>query len=103
MPQSKIRRYLKHGTLPQLSVFEAAARHGNFTRAAEELFMAQSTVSVHLKKLGETVGLPLFRQCGRKTELTEAGRQLQMACSEIFATLTRVEEIFAPMRGQPPQ
>ena len=50
MPQSKIRRYLKHGTLPQLSAFEAVARHGNFTRAAEELHMAQPTVSVHIKK-----------------------------------------------------
>ena len=60
MPQSKIRRYLKHGTLPQLSVFEAVARHGNYTRAAEELYMAQPTVSVHIKKLSETIGLPLF-------------------------------------------
>src|SRR5690606_26030952 len=55
MTQQKFRRYLKHGMLPQLSVFEAVARHGNYTKAGEELFMAQPTVSVQMKKLTETV------------------------------------------------
>lgn len=99
MPQSKIRRFLKHGTLPQLSVFEAVARLGNFTRAAEELYMAQPTVSVHMKKLSETVGLPLFEQVGRKVHLTEAGRQLHEACREMFAALARTEDRFADLRG----
>ena len=76
MLQSKIRRYIKHGTLPQLSVFEAVARLGSFTRAAEELYMAQPTVSVQIKKLTETVGLPLFEQVGKRVHLTEAGREL---------------------------
>jgi DNA-binding transcriptional LysR family regulator len=99
MPQSNIRRYLKHGTLPQLSVFEAVARHGNFTRAAEELFMAQPTVSVHIKKLSETIGLPLFEQVGRKVYLTEAGEHLHMACQDMFEILGRTEEGFIDMRG----
>jgi len=99
MPQSKIRRFLKHGTLPQLSVFEAVARLGNFTRAAEELHMAQPTVSVHIKKLSETVGLPLFEQVGRKVHLTEAGRHLHEACREIFAVLARTEDHVADLRG----
>lgn len=98
MPQSKIRRYLKHGTLPQLSAFEAVARHGNFTRAAEELHMAQPTVSVHIKKLSETVGLPLFTQCGRRVQLTDAGLRMQAACTEIIALLTRTEEALSQMR-----
>jgi DNA-binding transcriptional LysR family regulator len=87
MPQSKIRRYLKHGTLPQLSAFEAVARHGNFTRAAEELCMAQPTVSVHIKKLSETIGLPLFEQVGRKVYLTEAGEHLHAACRDALRRL----------------
>jgi LysR family transcriptional regulator, low CO2-responsive transcriptional regulator len=99
MPQSKIRRYLKHGTLPQLSVFEAVARLGNFTRAAEELYMAQPTVSVHIKKLTDTVGMPLFEQVGRKVYLTDAGRHLHAACADIFATLGRVEDGLADLRG----
>ena len=99
MPQSKIRRFLKHGTLPQLSVFDAVARLGNFTRAGEELYMAQPTVSVHIKKLSETVGLPLFEQVGRKVHLTEAGRQLHEACREVFTILARTEDRLADLRG----
>ena len=99
MPQSKIRRYLKHGTLPQLSVFEAVARHGSFTRAAEELYMAQPTVSVQIKKLTETIGLPLFEQIGKRIHLTEAGRELNDACRDIFRLLINVEDRFASIRG----
>lgn len=99
MPQSNIRRYLKHGTLPQLSVFEAVARHGSFTRAAEELYMAQPTVSVQMRKLTEMVGLPLFEQLGKKTYLTEAGRELQSVCHEMFQTLGRAEDTFSNLRG----
>lgn len=99
MPQSKIRRYLRHGTLPQLSVFEAVARHGSFTRAAEELFMAQPTVSVQIKKLTETIGLPLLEQVGKSVRLTPVGRELQATCGEIFQTLTRFEQRVADLRG----
>ena len=56
MLRTKIRKYLKHGTLRQLSVFEAVARLGSFTRAAQELHMAQPTVSVQIKKLSEKIG-----------------------------------------------
>ena len=99
MPQSKIHRYLRHGTLPQLSVFEAVARLGNFTRAAEELYMAQPTVSVQIKKLTETVGLPLFEQVGNQVHVTESGRELQSACREIFQALAKVEDRFSSIRG----
>ncbi|MBX9810417.1 MAG: LysR family transcriptional regulator [Burkholderiales bacterium] len=99
MQPSKIRRYLKHGTLPQLSVFEAVARHGSFTRAAEELYMAQPTVSVQIRKLAETVGLPLFEQIGKQIHLTEAGRELYAACHEIFSTLHGVESTLSDIRG----
>lgn len=99
MPQSKIHRYLKHGTLPQLSVFEAVARLGSFTRAAEELYMAQPTVSVQIKKLTETIGLPLFEQVGKRVHLTEAGRELCTVCQDIFKRLDTAEDGFADIRG----
>ena len=76
MSQPKIRRYLKHGTLPQLRAFEACVRLGSGTRAAEELHMAQPTASVLLKKLCETVGVPLFEPIGRRLQLTEAGERV---------------------------
>ncbi len=99
MSQSKIRRYLKHGTLPQLAVFEAVARLKSFTRAAEELYMAQPTVSVQIKKLTETVGLPLFEQVGKGVHLTSVGRELHEACADIFKTLASFDERIANLRG----
>jgi len=99
MPQSNIHRYLRHGTLPQLCMFEASARLGSFTRAAEELHMAQPTASVQIKKLTETVGLPLFEQIGKRIYLTEAGHRLQASCEEMFRTLSNLEDALAGMRG----
>lgn len=99
MPQSNIHRYLRHGTLPQLCIFEASARLGSFSRAAEELHMAQPTASVQIKKLTETVGLPLFEQIGKRIYLTEAGRRLQASCKEVFRALSNLEDTLAGMRG----
>lgn len=99
MPQSDIRRYLRHGTLPQLRVFEASARLGSLTRAAEELHMAQATASVQIKKLSETVGLPLFEQVGRRVELTEAGERLYAGCGEVFRAFSEMEQALAALRG----
>lgn len=57
---------MRHSTLRQLEVFESIARLGSFTRAAEELCLAQPTVSIQIKKLTGEVGLPLFEQIGKK-------------------------------------
>jgi DNA-binding transcriptional LysR family regulator len=99
MPQSKIRRYFRHGTMHQLIVFEAVARLGNFTHAADELHIAQPTASVQMKKLAETIGLPLFEQVGNRAHLTEAGRELQKTCREIFQALNNVEDRLCSIRG----
>ncbi len=99
MPRNKIRRYLKHGTLPQISVFEAVARLGSYTKAAEELYMAQPTVSVQMKKLSETVGVPLVEQIGKRVHLTEAGRAVHAASNNLFATLAELETQLANIRG----
>lgn len=99
MPQGNIRRYFRHGTLPQLRVFEAVARHGNFTRAAEELHLSQPTVSVQIRKLTETVGLPLLEQNGRHVQPTTAGRELCAACLEIFRIFDCMEDVLSDIRG----
>jgi len=99
MPQSKIRRYLKHGTLPQLRVFEACVRLGSGTRAADELHMAQPTASVLLKKLAETVGMPLFEPIGRHIQLTEAGERVHAGCEEVFRALADMEAAIEALRG----
>jgi DNA-binding transcriptional LysR family regulator len=90
---------MRHSTLRQLEVFEAIARLGNFTRAAEELFLTQPTVSMQIKKLADAVGLPLFEQVGKKIYLTDAGRELQKTSREIFESFSRFEMLVADMKG----
>jgi len=99
MKHRNLRRYFRHGTLSQLSVFEAVARHSSFTRAAEELHLAQPTVSVQVKKLAETVGLPLFEIVGKRVQLTAAGRELYAAVQDIFDGIGRVEERLSRLRA----
>jgi len=57
-----------------LEVFHAVARHLNFSRAAEELYISQPAVSKHIKELEKDLGVDLFRRDGRRVELTDAGR-----------------------------
>ena len=99
MSQPDIHRYFRHGTLPQLRLFEASARLGSFTRAAQELHMAQPTASVQIKKLSETVGVPLFEQVGKRLYLTEAGRRLHESCEEVFRVFAALEASLADMRA----
>jgi len=88
-----------HTTLRQLEVFEAIARLGSFTRAAEELHLTQPTVSMQIKKLTDAVGLPLFEQVGKKVYLTTAGRALQSFSHEIFDHFNRFEILLADLKG----
>lgn len=89
----------RHATLRQLQVFEAVARLGSFTRAAEELFLAQPTVSMQLKKLADTVGLPLLEQVGIRIQLTDTGREVYAACQEVFHALANLEMKIADLKG----
>ena len=52
MPLNRVQRYLKHGSLPQLAVFEACARLGSFTRAAEALGLTLRQLRYRLQKWG---------------------------------------------------
>jgi LysR family glycine cleavage system transcriptional activator len=76
--------------LPPMSAvraFEAAARHLNFTKAAEELGMTQAAVSYQIKLLEERVGTPLFVRLPRQVSLTEAGQRLAPQVAEAFELL----------------
>lgn len=99
MPQVNIRRYLKHGTLPQLRVFEASVRLGSLARAAEELHMAPPTASVQIKKLTETIGLPLLEQVGKRMYPTDVGRRVYDGCNDVFRALGSLEDALDEMRG----
>src|SRR5215467_434811 len=84
--------------LPPLSAiraFEAAARHGSFTKAAEELGMTQAAVSYQVKLLEDRVGAPLFLRQPRRVVLSEAGKRLAPAVAEAFQ---RLNAAFASLR-----
>lgn len=86
-------------TLHQLKVFETTARHGSFTKAAEELSITQPTVSGQIKQLTQAIGLPLFEHIGRKLYLTAAGEELLATCLGIFEQLDNFEMKLAALQG----
>lgn len=99
-PPGAIPDYLiRHATLRQLQVFETIVRLGSFTRAAEELFLTQPTVSMQIKKLTDVIGMPLFEHIGRNVEPTEAGRELYAACRDLFSTLANLEMKISDLKG----
>jgi LysR family transcriptional regulator, glycine cleavage system transcriptional activator len=83
--------------LAAVRVFEAAARHGNFTRAAGELGMTQAAVSYQIKVLEERLGAPLFVRQGRGLALTEAGRRIAPEVTRAFDSL---DGAFGAVRDQ---
>ncbi|MFN0186589.1 MAG: LysR family transcriptional regulator [Aquabacterium sp.] len=95
----KLRRYLRHGMMPQLAAFEAVFRLQSVTRAGEALHMAQPTVSGHLRKLTEAMGVVLFRCDGRRMIATPAAAALHQAVQEVFGALNRVDDVLAAMRA----
>lgn len=71
--------------LAAVRVFEAAGRHENFSRAAEELGMTQAAVSYQIRQLEEQVGHELFRREQGRVRLTEVGRRLLGPIADAFS------------------
>jgi len=90
---------VKRVTLHQLQVFEAIARSGSFTRAAEELFLTQPTISQQMKQLTKAVGMPLFDQIGKRLYLTDAGKEVLTVCRDISERLSQMEMTLADLKG----
>jgi len=88
-----------HLTLRQIEVFNAVARHQNYTRAAEELHLSQPAVSMQVRQLEEGIGLPLFEQVGKQIHLTDAGEQMYAYGRNIANLLTEAEGVFEAIKG----
>ncbi|MBT9499454.1 MAG: LysR family transcriptional regulator [Zoogloea sp.] len=88
-----------HITLRQLQVFEAAARLGGYTRAAEALHLSQPAVSMQIRQLEGQAGMPLFDQIGKKLHLTDAGRTLYSHAQSILAQVQEAQLELEEMRG----
>lgn len=83
-----------------LFVFEAAARCGNFTRAAEELYVSQPAVSRMLSRMEDHLGVQLFDRSRGSIELTESGKILYKQIAAGFRGIEgAIQEIEARATG----
>ena len=87
-------------TLQQLRLFEAVARHGSFTRAAEAIHLTQPAVSIQVKRLEDTLGTALFEQMGKRIYLTAAGKALYDTCSDVFERFDTFENELEELKGE---
>ena len=77
--------------LHHLKTFVTLAKVGHFNRAAEELFLTQPAVSIHIKILEEYYGFPLFQKIGQKYVLTEPGKILYEYAEKLFNILNEAK------------
>ena len=77
----------------QLRTFRAVADNSSFSKAAEELFMAQSSVSAQIRALEEELNLKLFDRIGRRVLISDAGRKL-------YEYARRIEDMAAEIRSE---
>ncbi len=76
-------------SVTELVAFEAAARHGSFTRAADDLALTQGAVSKQVRQLEESLGVALFERERRRVILTDAGRNY---LADVRDLLDRLEQ-----------
>ena len=86
-------------TFRQLETFEAVARLRSFSKAAEALHLTQPAVSIQIRHIAETLGLPLFEQIGREAELTAVGRELLETVRALDDVWGRFESAVSDIKG----
>ncbi len=87
------------GTLRQLEIFMKVAEVGGIAQAAEQLHLAQPSVSIQVRKLAEAVGVPLYEIIGRRLQLTDAGHRVVEASREVADTLQRLDGDINDLKG----
>lgn len=86
-------------TFRQLETFAEVARQLSFTKAAEVLHLTQPAVSIQIKQIADTIGLPLFEQTGREITLSSAGEELLMTVRELDDVWNRFESSIDDLKG----
>ncbi len=86
-------------TFRQLETFSAVARLQSFTRAAEALHLTQPAISIQIRQIVETIGLPLFEQNGREITLTAAGEEMLATVRELDDVWNRFESAIDDLKG----
>jgi DNA-binding transcriptional LysR family regulator len=82
----------------QLRIFYHAAKHLNFTAAANELFITQPAVTAQMKTFEEFCNLKLFKKRGRKIYLTDEGKALFDYAERIFKYEKEIEDVIDDMK-----
>lgn len=78
-------------TLHQLQIFVSVARHLNFTKASQELRIAQPAVYLQIKALEESCGVKLYKKLGRQILLTAEGERFRDELGQILPRLRNLE------------
>ena len=86
-------------TFRQLETFAHVARLGSFTRAADALHLTQPAISIQIRQIADTLGMPLFEQIGRDISLTPAGELLLEATRELDDVWNRFESSIDDLKG----
>lgn len=91
---------VKRGQIPsiiELTAFVAAAQHGSFTRAADELNLTQGAVSRQIRLLESRLGVTLFERVRQRVVLTDPGKlylsQVEKALNDLAAATRQVATI----------
>lgn len=83
----------------QLQYFLAVIDHHGFTRAAEQLLVAQPSLSQTIKGLEHELGVPLFHRIGRTVSLSEAGRALEGPARLVIRDLATARSVIDELKG----
>jgi len=86
-------------TFRQLETFATVAAQRSFTRAAAALHLTQPAVSLQVKQIADTLGLPLFEQEGRELTLTDAGVEMLNTVRQLDDVWSRFESTIAELKG----
>lgn len=86
-------------SIRSLRAFEAAARHGGYSAAAEELGLTHGAISHRIREMEENLGVPLFRRVGRGMTLTPEGIALLAQVREILLVIQRAFPSRRPSSG----
>ena len=82
-------------TLDQLHTFLAVAEAEHVTAAADHLNLSQGTVSASIRRLEQTLGLPLFNRVGRNVGLTDVGRAVRQLSVRVLEGAAQIEDLTA--------
>ncbi|RYF62012.1 MAG: LysR family transcriptional regulator, partial [Comamonadaceae bacterium] len=89
----------RHGSFRQLAIFDAVARLGSVSMAADEMHLTQPAVSIQIAGLETAAGTPLIQRAGRGIRLTEAGELLAGHAARILALWEEAGEQLATLQG----